>query len=83
MKYIRVYTPLLLLALSACQTTRYHVVKCVSPEHLAELRKAEPPKVSDRLTGKADEDVKVIAGSAVRLRAWGKGLVTVLEGCAG
>jgi len=83
MKYIRVYTPLLLLALAACQTTRYATVRCVSPEQLAELRKAEPPKVSDRLTGKADEDVKVIAGSAVRLRAYSRGLLDILTGCSG
>lgn len=83
MKYIRVYTPLLLLALSACQTTRYHAVKCISPEQLAEIRKAEPPKVSRQLTGRADEDVRVIAGSNVRLRAWGRGLLGVLSGCTG
>lgn len=75
--------PLLLLALAGCSTTRYVPVKCLTPEQLEELRKAEPPKVHDKLTGKADEDVKIVAGSAIRLRAWGLGMLGVLEGCAG
>jgi hypothetical protein len=69
-----------LLALSACTTTRYVTVPCISKD---QTLPAEPPKVADRLTGKADEDIKTIAGSAVRLRAWGQGLHTILEGCRG
>lgn len=68
------------LALGACQT-RYVTVQCISPEQLEQQRQAEPPKVSDKLTGKADEDVKTIAGSAIRLRAWGRGMLGILEGC--
>lgn len=72
---------LLALALSGCTTTRYVSTPCLTPEQLAELKQAEPPKVSDKLTGNAAEDIKPIAGSNIRLRAWGHGLLTVLGGC--
>ena len=74
-----------LLALSACATgkERYVTVHCVTPEQWQELHEAEPPKVAKKLTGKADEDIRVVAGSAVRLRAWGQGLLGVLQGCRG
>lgn len=80
---MRLVPILALLALAGCTTTRYVPVKCLTPEQLEELRKAEPPKVHDKLTRKADEDVKIVAGSAIRLRAWGLGMLGVLEGCAG
>jgi hypothetical protein len=66
------------VALTGCTTTRYVTIPCVSKD---QALPAEPPKVGDKLTGQADEDVKTIAGSAVRLRAWGKGLHQILEGC--
>ena len=69
---------LILLSLSACSTTRYITVPCISKDQAIP---AEPEKVGDKLTGKADEDIKIIAGSAVRLRAWGQGLQGILEGC--
>jgi hypothetical protein len=65
-----------------CTTTRYITRDCVSAEQLAELKAQEPPKVSDRLTGKADEDVRVVAGSALRLRGWGHNMLDVLKVCA-
>jgi hypothetical protein len=68
--------------LCSCATTRYVTVPCLTREQLEERRKAEPPKISDKLTGKADEDIKPIAGSAVRLRAWGQGNLQILEGCS-
>lgn len=71
------------LALSACSTTKYVTIPCLSKEQLEARRQAEPPKVADRLTGKADEDVRTVAGSAVRLRSWGRGNLDVLAGCAG
>jgi hypothetical protein len=37
--------------------------------------------VKDKLTGDASKDVGVLAGSAIRLRAWGEGLQSILEGC--
>lgn len=79
--------PLLTLALLAtlagCTTTRYVTIPCLTKEQLAERESAEPPKISDKLTGKADEDIRTIAGSAIRLRSWGRGNLDVLRGCAG
>ena len=72
---------LLLAALAGCSTTRFVTVPCLTQEQLAERQKAEPPKVSDRLSGNAGEDIKTIAGSAIRLRAWGLGNLQILEGC--
>ena len=69
------------LALSACATTRAVPTKCVTPEQLNELKRQEPPKVRDKLTGRADEDVRTLGGSAIRLRSWGHGLLDVLGGC--
>lgn len=68
------------VTLTGCTTTRYVTVPCISKDQAIP---AEPEKVGDKLTGKADEDVKIIAGSAVRLRAWGQGLQGILEGCRG
>jgi hypothetical protein len=69
------------LALSGCVTTRYANIYCVTPEQVQKLKDAEPPKVGADLTGQAQDDLKTIAGSAVRLRAWGEGLIGVVEGC--
>lgn len=78
----RLAAALLIAALtSGCASTRYVTVRCISPEQLEQLRKSEPPKVGDRLTGRADEDVKIVAGSAIRLRAYAHGLLGVIEGC--
>lgn len=71
-----------LAGLTACQTTRYAPVHCIDREQYKKLADAEPEKVGSRLTGRADEDVSTIAGNAIRLRAWGRGLLGVLEGCA-
>jgi hypothetical protein len=77
--------PLMLVSMliTGCTTTRWITVPCLSPEQLEERRKAEPPLVRDQLSGRADEDIKPIAGSAVRLRAWGRGNLDVLSGCTG
>jgi hypothetical protein len=72
-----------LLVLTGCTTTRYVTVPCITPEQWQELHEAEPPKVGKKLTGEADKDVKIVAGSAVRLRSWGNGLLGVLGGCRG
>ena len=66
------------LALTGCTTTRYVTVPCVSKDQAIP---AEPEKIGPKLTGRADEDVKIIAGSALRLRAWGQGLREIIEGC--
>jgi hypothetical protein len=65
-------------ALTGCATTRYSTIYCLS--HDQQLP-AEPPKVRGQLTGNADKDLTIVAGSAIRLRAWGEGLRTILEGC--
>jgi hypothetical protein len=69
-----------LLLTSGCATTqtRYTTVYCLS--HDQQLP-AEPPKIHDKLTGDADKDAGIIAGSAIRLRAWGEGLQSILNGC--
>lgn len=67
-----------LLALSACSTTRYISTPCVSKD---QALPAEPERVKEKLTGKADEDLRTVSGSALRLRAWGQGLHGILEGC--
>lgn len=71
------------LALSGCTTTKLVPTPCLTPEQVKQLEEAEPEKVGDKLSGKADEDIRVISGSAIRLRAWGRGNLEVLRGCAG
>ncbi len=73
---------ILALVLTGCATTRHVVNPCLTLEQHKKLADAEPPKIADQLTGQADEDVRTIGGSAVRLRGWGRGLLGVLEGCA-
>lgn len=70
-------------ALAACATPQTIVQTCVTPEQYEELKRQEPPKVKDELSGRADQDIRVISGSAIRLRAWGRGLLGVVEGCSG
>ena len=67
-----------MLALSACTTTRYVTAPCIAKD---QALPAEPERVKPRLTGKADEDLRIVSGSALRLRAWGSGLQGILEGC--
>jgi len=69
------------LALAGCTTTRYVPVSCLTQQQLDELKTQEPPKVGDKLTGQADSDIRIVAGSAIRLRAWGEGMLGVLGGC--
>lgn len=69
---------LLALSLTGCAHTRYATVYCLSHD---QRLPAEPPKIHDQLNGDASHDVGPLAGSAIRLRAWGESLQTVLEGC--
>lgn len=71
------------MLLTGCQTTRFIRVSCVTKEQLAELQAKRPGKIRDRLTGKADEDLRLVTGKLVRVEAWGDGLLDVLGGCAG
>jgi hypothetical protein len=66
------------VAFTGCATTRYVPTYCLA--HDQQLP-AEPPKIKSQLTGDASKDVGVLAGSAIRLRAYGEGLRTILEGC--
>lgn len=70
------------IALSACTTPRVISQPCLTKEQVEELRRAEPEKVAPKLTGRADEDLRIVSGSALRLRAWGLGLLGTLEGCS-
>jgi hypothetical protein len=73
-----------LVFLTACTQTpqvRYVSTPCLTQLQLDQIKSQEPPKVHDQLTGDASHDVGPLAGSAIRLRAWGEGLITVLSGC--
>lgn len=72
-----------LVYLSGCAHTPGPTTKCVTPEQLDELKRQEPPKVRDKLTGRADEDVRTLGGSAIRLRSYARGLIDILGGCVG
>ena len=67
-----------LFTLSGCTHTRYVSVPCVAKD---QALPAEPERVGSKLTGQAQEDFKIVAGSAVELRTYGQGLRTILEGC--
>lgn len=67
-----------LMSLSACQTTRYVTVPCLTKD---QQLPAEPEKVKGKLTGQAQNDVKILAGNNLELRAYGQGLRGILEGC--
>jgi hypothetical protein len=64
-------------------TTRYVSVPCTTPEQYQKLKDAEPRKVGDKLTGQAQDDLKIIAGNNVELRQFGHNLLGVIEGCTG
>jgi hypothetical protein len=73
---------LLLATLSGCAPhIRYVSTPCLTQQQLDQQKQAEPPKIHDKLTGRADQDIRPIAGSAIRLRAWGEGMLGILEGC--
>jgi hypothetical protein len=70
-----------MLALTGCATTRYVQTYCVTRAQLEELKRQQPGKVHDQLTGQADRDTQILAGNLIRLRAHDDGLLTVLGGC--
>ena len=77
------FAPVILLTLPAgmCQTTRYVTTSCLTPDQYQRLADALPPKVGSQLTGDAQTDLKIIAGSTVELRGYAEGLLQVLRGC--
>jgi hypothetical protein len=66
---------------SACTTIRYQPVYCITKEQLAELQAQRPQAIRDKLTGKADEDLKLVTGKLIRVQAWSDGLIDVLGAC--
>jgi hypothetical protein len=72
---------LLIVALAGCTTVRYQRVYCLTVEQLAELKAQRPDAIRDKLTGKADEDIRTVTGKLVRVQAWGDGLLDVLGSC--
>ena len=42
----------------------------------------EPEQVGDKLTGEAATDLGIVAGSALKLRSWGRTLHTAMVACA-
>jgi hypothetical protein len=74
---------LVALALTGCATqqTRYVSTYCLTRTQFNQLKDAEPGKIKSQLNGDASHDVGPLAGSAIRLRSWGEGLLTVLDGC--
>lgn len=80
----RVKVAVLLLAaiiLGGCATPRYSTVFCLTRAQFDQLRQSQPDRVRDQLTGQADQDLKIVAGSAIRLRAHDNGLLEILGGC--
>lgn len=75
---LKLLLPLSGLLTASCATTRYQTVYCLSHD---QALPAEPPKIKSEINGQADHDTQIIAGSAIRLRSWGEGLATILEGC--
>lgn len=77
----RLVLALTALSLTGCAQTRYVRVYCITKEQLAELQRQKPAKIRDQLTGRADEDLKKVAGRLVRVEAYADGLIDVLGGC--
>ena len=69
------------LALTGCTTTRYITTACVTKEQYEALKSQQPPKVHSELTGNADRDTQILAGSLIRVRSYSDGLLQVLGGC--
>ena len=69
------------IALTGCTTTRYAPTYCLTRAQLEQLKTQEPGKIHSQLNGDAAHDVGPLAGSAIRLRAYGEGLLVVLGGC--
>ena len=71
------------LTLCACAHNPGPTTRCLTKEQFEQIKRDEPPKIADKLSGNAAEDIKPIAGSAVRLRSYARGLVDILGGCVG
>ncbi|WP_155262963.1 hypothetical protein [Sphingomonas segetis] len=54
---------------------------CLTRAQYEQLKAQQPPKVHGSLTGQADRDTQILAGSLIRVRAYSDGLLTILAGC--
>jgi outer membrane lipoprotein SlyB len=79
---MRTCSILLALALTGCATTQTLTAPCVSQAEYNRLAAAEPQKVKSRLIGQGDADSRVLAGSAIELRAWGEAMLGTLKICS-
>lgn len=66
------------IALAGCQTTRTIIVPCVGKD---QVLPAEPDKVAPRLTGKADEDSRILAGGLLRWQFYGRSMREIVDNC--
>lgn len=71
------------VAVSGCAHTRYVTVHCVTAEQHQKLKDAEPERIGGKLSGQAQDDLKIIAGNNVELREYSHGLLGVIGGCVG
>lgn len=74
---------IVVMLIAGCAHTPGPTTRCVTREQFEQIKRDEPPKIADKLSGNAAEDIKPIAGSAVRLRSYARGLVDILGGCVG
>lgn len=72
---------LVALALAGCAHQPL-VTSCITPQQYEQLKASEPPKIKSRLHGKADEDIRIVTGSALELRSWGETLLDTLKICS-
>ena len=77
--------PCLLLAGCCTPRVEYQVQRVAVPSPCvpADQIPAEPEQVGDKLTGNAAADLAIVAASAIDLRAWGRGMASDLQACAG
>jgi hypothetical protein len=68
------------IALAGCQTTRTIIAPCIGKDQAIP---AEPDKLAPRLTGRADEDVRILAGGLIRWQNYGRGMRQIVESCRG
>ena len=73
---------ILALALAGCAPhPKFIQTYCLTQAQFDQLKQSQPPKVRSQLIGEADKDLRIIAGSAIRLRAYSDGLISILGGC--
>lgn len=76
---------LALIGLTGCSIlphrVRYVTTYCLNREQYETLRRQQPDKFHDRLTGVEDKDILIITANAIRLRSYSDGLLEVLGGC--